>query len=162
MPDDDDLVEDEDQEQEQEDPKAKNREAFLLRKAQTEAKKAQDALSAMQRERAFEKAGIDPEDPKFTYFIKGYEGELTADAVKAEAMKVGLLEAPKDPDPKEDANLANQKKILDAAGGALPPQTGLAAMAQEQLDAFNSGEGGNTPALLEVLQKQGIPVSLDG
>lgn len=144
--------------------KEQNREGFQQRKLTKENEALKTQLAQIQKERAFEKAGIDPDDPKASYFVKGYEGDLTAEAVKAEAVKVGILaaetpaEAPAET-PDGQAALGAQQRIIDAAAGAVTPLTGLQGMAQEQQDAF---EKGGTPALLDVLRKQGIPVSDSG
>jgi hypothetical protein len=45
------------------------------------------------RELAFVKAGVNPADKKAAYFIKGYDGDLTPDAIKAAAEDAGFLEA---------------------------------------------------------------------
>jgi len=45
----------------------------------------------LERELAFRRAGIDPEDPKAKWLYKGYDGELTADAIKAAAADAGVL-----------------------------------------------------------------------
>ena len=37
------------------------------------------------------KAGIDPNNPLAKYFMKGYEGELNADAIKAAALEAQLI-----------------------------------------------------------------------
>lgn len=68
-----------------------------VRKLETElreARKDADAGKAAVRETAFLKAGINPDDPKARYFLKGYDGELTAEAITAEAVAAGLVEAP--------------------------------------------------------------------
>ena len=49
------------------------------------------AAGAAQRELAFFKAGVDPDIPGANWFIKGYDGELTDEAIKAEATKAGFL-----------------------------------------------------------------------
>lgn len=147
--------------------KDNNRQAFAQRRESSENKRLKEELATLQRERAFEKAGIDPADKKFSYFIKGYEGDLTADAVKAAAIEVGLMEAaPAAPDPATEGQnpevLGAQQQIVNAATGATTPATGLQGLAQEQLDAFNSGSGNNTAALLDVLRKQGLPIADGG
>jgi len=43
------------------------------------------------RELAFVKAGIDPSDAAAKYFVKGYDGELTQDAIKQAAIEARLL-----------------------------------------------------------------------
>ena len=47
-----------------------------------ELKAQADAASSAARELAFVKAGIDPELPISKYFLKAYDGELTADAIR--------------------------------------------------------------------------------
>jgi hypothetical protein len=47
-------------------------------------------VAAMERTEAFRSAGLDPNDPRAKYFVKGYEGELTPDAIKAAATEAGL------------------------------------------------------------------------
>lgn len=54
---------------------------------------ARSEVTALKRENAFLKAGVNPEDPKAKWLVKGYDGELTADAVRAAATEAGLLEA---------------------------------------------------------------------
>lgn len=65
-----------------------------MKNLRAQAKKAGEAekkVAVLEREMAFARAKIDLEDPKMNYFIKGYEGELTADAIRAEAEKAGFL-----------------------------------------------------------------------
>lgn len=56
----------------------------------------QQAAEAEQakRELAFVKAGIDTSDNAAKYFVKAYDGELTADAIKQAAVEARLLSAP--------------------------------------------------------------------
>lgn len=65
-----------------------------LREAAKKGREATKKAADLERENAFLKAGIDTEDPKFKYFAKGYEGELTADAIKAEAEAAGFTAEP--------------------------------------------------------------------
>lgn len=63
------------------------REAEELRKRIAEADEAK-------RELAFVKAGIDPTSPMAKYFVKGYDGELTPEAIKQAAMEAQLISPP--------------------------------------------------------------------
>jgi hypothetical protein len=56
----------------------------------------QQAAEAEQakRELAFVKAGIDTSDNAAKYFVKAYDGELTADAIMQAAVEARLLSAP--------------------------------------------------------------------
>lgn len=62
-----------------------------LRAQAKKATAAETKLASLEREMAFSRAKIDTEDPKMSYFIKGYEGDLTSDAIRAEAEKAGFL-----------------------------------------------------------------------
>ena len=63
------------------------------RELEAKAKKA-DALEAeiqqMRRKDVFRDAGLDPSNRMTEYFMKGYEGELTVEAIQAEATSPGL------------------------------------------------------------------------
>ena len=65
-----------------------------LREAAEAGRKAVTEAEQLKRENAFLKAGLDPEDPKAKYFVKGYDGELTKEAIVAEATAAGILGAP--------------------------------------------------------------------
>ena len=43
------------------------------------------------RELAFRQAGIDPSEPAAKYFVKGYDGELSQEAIKQAATEARLL-----------------------------------------------------------------------
>jgi len=63
------------------------------RELEAKAKRA-DELEAqvqqMQRKEVFRDAGLDPSNKMTEYFMKGYEGELNVEAIKAEAQSAGL------------------------------------------------------------------------
>src|SRR5690606_31461626 len=62
-----------------------------LEKAADEGRKAQAELAALRREMTFREAGIDPSNAAHKYFIKGYDGEVSLDAIKAAAAEAGFL-----------------------------------------------------------------------
>ena len=47
-------------------------------------------VQQMQRKEVFRDAGLDPSNKMTEYFMKGYEGELSVDAIQAEATSAGL------------------------------------------------------------------------
>jgi hypothetical protein len=60
--------------------------------AENKALKEQAASAqAAQRELNFVKAGMDPNDPKYKYFVKGYDGELTPEAIRQAAEEASLI-----------------------------------------------------------------------
>jgi hypothetical protein len=56
--------------------------------------KAKEAEAA-QRELAFVKAGVDPDSAAAKYFVKGYDGELTPEAIRAAAEEASLIPSQK-------------------------------------------------------------------
>jgi hypothetical protein len=132
-----------------------------LRQAANRAKKLERELAQMQRELAFHKAGIPLSDPKMNYFIKGYEGELEADAIRAAAIESGFLQVQQEVeevDPMIEQSAAAQERVMRASAGAMPEDvTEGAALAR--LEAAMS-EGG-VEAMLEVARQYGIPTTYD-
>jgi hypothetical protein len=60
--------------------------------AENKALREQAALAATaQRELTFVKAGINPDDPRAKYFVKGYDGELSVDAIRSAAAEAAIL-----------------------------------------------------------------------
>lgn len=72
--------------------------------------------SALKRERAFAKAGIDTEDPAARYFVKGYDGELVPDAIRQAAIEIRLLSP--DPSPETAAEQQAWGRTNQVAAGA--------------------------------------------
>lgn len=81
----------------------------------------------LERENAFLKAGIDPDDPKARYFVKGYDGKLERDAVRAAAVEAGVIEASK----VTREELAAHDRVSAAAAGA-----GSASTAPQTMNEF--------------------------
>lgn len=66
-----------------------------LRKLEAENKALREQMAEVaeaKRELTFVKAGITPDDPKFRYFVKGYDGELTPDAIRQAAEEAGFIQ----------------------------------------------------------------------
>ena len=62
-----------------------------LSEAEARASVAEEQLSGYQRRDTFRSAGLDLQDPRVKYFVKGYDGELDAEAIRQEAMSAGFL-----------------------------------------------------------------------
>lgn len=101
-----------------------------IRQLEEKAKKATELearLAEMERRAAFSEAlGSSANDPKIKYFIKGYDGELSAEAIRAEALEAGVL-AP------------SQERTNDDT----PTNAEMAAHAR--MNAASEGAGGNKP-----------------
>lgn len=108
-----------------------------IRALEKQAKKARDLeerLATMERERAFMAAGVPVDDPAARYFVKGYDGELTPDAIKAAAVEARVI-AGAEPTSEE---IAGHQAAQAAAAGAEPVGVGpnlaakLAEMAKKE------------------------------
>jgi hypothetical protein len=113
----DDFIDDDEQNDDESGDQDESANLRQLRKAAREGKAAQKRAEELERELAFTKAGI-PESTIAGYFRKGYEGDLTADAVKAAAIEAGLIEKPADDGSSESADERDaHEKMRDALGG---------------------------------------------
>jgi len=119
-----------------------NAEFAAIRRANSDAKKAAAEADAAKKALAFYKAGIDPEKPGITsYFAKAYDGELTVEAIKAQAVADGIL-AEAAPDPQVAANqaaLAAQQRISGAATSTMAAPDLDTAARQALDDAYKAG-----------------------
>ena len=111
-----------------------------LEKEARELRKQVAEFSATQRELAFVKAGIDPASPQAKYFVKGYDGDLTPEAIRAAAEEAQLIT----PLASEDADKQAWKqsnKIAAGSESAPPPPSwnkriSEASSEQEVYDIF--------------------------
>lgn len=69
----------------------------------------------LERENAFLKAGINPEDPRLGYFVRGYQGAIDPKEIRSAAAEAGFLDS-RD----TSAELAAVARIAEATGGAEP------------------------------------------
>ena len=63
------------------------------RELEAKAKRADELeaqIQQMQRKEVFSDAGLDPSNKMTEYFMKGYDGELSIEAIQAEANSAGL------------------------------------------------------------------------
>ena len=112
----------------------------------------------MKRELAFAKAGLPMDDPKMSYFIKGYEGEMEPEAIREAASEAGFLEIQESaPQVSQEApEMAAQQRVMRASVGAASEDVSEEAALVRMEEAMR--EGGIT-ALLDVAQQYGIPTS---
>lgn len=80
-------------------------------------------LEAVKRQAAFIEAGITSANPASKYFMKAYDGELTADAIRAEATAAGFLQTSTPPPPGPDPSLSAHARVAAASEGAAPNPT---------------------------------------
>lgn len=89
---------------------------------------------AAKRELAFINAGIDTSQGIGKFFAKSYDGELTADAVKAAAIEEGVIEIKPDTPPAEQQE---HERIHSATMGAEPALGEPPADPNPSMTAFN-------------------------
>lgn len=137
-----------------------------LRRAANKAKKLEAELNSLRRELAFAKAGIPMNDPKMSYFIKGYEGELEAEAIREAAEEAGFLNVEQpaqsatqtQPSQMAPEAAATQRVMRASVGAATEDISEDAAIARME----EAMQEGGIEALLDVAQQYGIPVSTEG
>lgn len=130
-----------------------------LRRAATGKKKLEQELAELRRELAFAKAGLPMNDPKMNYFIKGYDGEMTAESIRQAALEAGFLASQQSVDDSAvTANAAAQQRVMSASSGvSFEGMTEDAALAQLE----SAMEEGGIEAMLDVARQFGIPTNID-
>ena len=94
------------------------RERMKQLEAENAALKAKaDEASAAARKLAFVEAGVDPNLPVAKYFMKGYDGELTADAIRQAAIEAQIIRDTK------AAEVASEAKAWDRTNQAAAGNT---------------------------------------
>lgn len=93
------------------------RAAYEVLKGQLEAERAKNV--ATERRAAFAEAGL-PDSPVRALFEKTYEGEMTAEAIKAAAEPYGLTGTPaaQTPAPEDRSGLEALRRVAAASNGA--------------------------------------------
>lgn len=130
-----------------------------LRRAANSKKKLEQELNELKRELAFAKAGLPMDDPKMNYFVKAYDGEMSADAIREAALSAGFLASQtQSEDPSLVAAAAAQNRVMSASSGVsyegLSEEAALA-----QLEA--AMEEGGIEAMLDVARQFGIPTNIE-
>lgn len=130
-----------------------------LRRAANKSKKLEQELLNAKRELAFAKAGIDPDDPRMKYFVKGYDGELSAEAVRNAAVEAGFVSTPDQGQNLvvQQASQAQQRVMSAAAGAVIEDASEEAAFARMAA----AMEEGGTEAMLDVARQYGIPIGTE-
>jgi len=85
-----------------------------LSDAADRGKQASQELSAMKREMAFMKAGVDTDTKAGQLLYKAYDGDLETEAIKAEWLELvpGAAAPPSEPDIADDTRASQQRKDL--------------------------------------------------
>jgi ABC-type Na+ efflux pump permease subunit len=130
-----------------------------LRRAANGKKQLEKELADLKRELAFAKAGLPMNDPRMNYFVKGYDGDMTAEAIRQAALESGFLASQGQENDSVISNAAAaQQRVMSASSGvAYEGLTEDAALAQ--LEA--AMEEGGIEAMLDVARQFGIPTNID-
>ena len=124
-----------------------------LKNAEKERDAALAEVESYKRNEAFRAAGINPDsDPRLRYFVQGYQGDLTADAIRAAATSDGFLAAPPPPgggqepavDPtaaQADASQLAQAAAISAASQGASPILGSVEDRLRDADARDGRAG---------------------
>lgn len=128
-----------------------------LRRAANGKKKLEQELAEAKRQLAFVKAGINPDDPRMKYFVKGYDGEMTAQAVRQAAMEAGFLQAAADASVPREVAQAQDRVVNAAIGGAYENDGESAALARME----QAMQEGGIDAMLDVARQFGIPIGTE-
>lgn len=124
------------------------------RKLEKDAKlgrEAQEKAAALERRLAFAEAGIKSDDPKMSYFVKGYDGEITAEAIRKAAEDAGFIGGEQAVAPGPDADLQALDRVSQASAGA-----GVAPAEDAVQRLMDADRTGGRDAVLDQLRKDGL------
>jgi hypothetical protein len=98
----------------------------VVRRLEKEAQAGREAiarLEAMERESSFIKAGVPVDDPAAKYFVKGYEGEASPEAIKAawDAAFGGRQTQTQGSQVEQELHAMEQSQQFAIGGGGTPP-----------------------------------------
>lgn len=102
-------------------PQTKNPVRARMRELEAENKRKDELLaqaSQAQRELAFLKAGVNPENPMAKYFIKGYDGDLDTEAIRRAAQEANLIQQQTQQVPQVASQERNAWSRIGAAASA--------------------------------------------
>ena len=123
-----------------------------LREKARSADEAQTKLAELERKVLFSEAGIDLSNKGGQYFAKGYEGELTVEAIKAEAEEVGLFQrkAPSTSGVPKEEMARHQQMSRTTAGGGDPSTEDYAALI---------AAAGSADEVMQIATRFGVPTT---
>jgi len=101
-----------------------------LEKEAKELRRQVAEFSQASREMNFVKAGIQTDDPRFKYFVKGYDGELTPEAIRRAAEEAQLI-TPQNNVVDQDKQAWQQSNKIAAGSESAPPGPSWAKLIQD-------------------------------
>ena len=89
-----------------------------LRQAADEGRKAKAEFEQAKREIAFLRAGVDTTSKLGAMFFKSYDGDLSTEAIKAEATELGMFQTPAAPEvPQAEREFSQARMDLASEAG---------------------------------------------
>lgn len=131
-----------------------------LRKAEKTAQGNAEAATraeTAERELAFLKAGVDPSKAGSTWFIKGYDGDLSPDAIKKAAGEAGLLAATQ-PEPQQAAAQQQAAQTFGAIDQATAGNFGGVSPVNHLENMQRALQRGGLEAMADYMRTVGLPV----
>ena len=129
-----------------------------LRKAAELGRSATREADLAKRELAFVKAGINTDTKPAQALLKSYDGELSAEAIQAEAREWSLLDAAEEPAQADYSAEAEQQQLRDQINTGEPapdtaPQVSAVEQAFKEFAADREGGKSQTDATNQVIGK---------
>jgi hypothetical protein len=79
-------------------------------------REAENRAANAERELAFAKAGIDLQDQRMSYFVKGYDGDADPEKIRAAAVEAGFIGKPEPT--VSDEELSQHQQVANLTAGA--------------------------------------------
>ena len=129
-----------------------------LRKAAEAGKSARQEADLAKKELAFVKAGINTDTKPAQALLRSYDGDLTTDAIQAEAREWSLLETPAPAEKPDYSAEAEQQELRDQVNTGEPapdtqPQVSLVEQAFKEFHTDREGGKSQTEATNQVIGK---------
>lgn len=106
-------------------------------------------LAQLRRELSFRDAGVDPQSKQGQYFMRGYDGDMTVDAIRAEAAELGLTGNSNPPAAQAPpVDYGAEQRIAMAADDAGPVST-------PEFDELIRATGGDEALLRPLMESHG-------
>ena len=121
-----------------------------LRNLAKQAESIQQQYADANRQLAFAKAKIDLTDPKMSYFVKGYEGDLDPEQIRAAATAAGFIGGQQQQQQVSPQEMAGHQRMAEAGLGGTPGEPDLA----DQIRNANSQE-----EVMALMIKNGYPTT---
>lgn len=160
-----------------------NAEWAALRRERKQREDAEKALADYKRLDTFRTAGLRPDDPRHSYFVKGYDGKDDVDSIQKAAAEAGLLVWVDDDKPPQGQGQQGATQATGAPAAQTPagaPQMSAEALQAAALAAQQAISGsamggspipttgvsalddayakGGVPAMIQAARAMGVPI----